>query len=350
MLTLLLMAPDSIESALDTLLTTMYGQSSSFINLGKALGGFGSIMYLFYRIWGHMARNEEIDVFPLLRPVALALCLMFYTSLSGGIVSLSQKLDEGTQSLMTSQQSTVTQLNKQKDDLLKQRRNDLYQINPDLNGDGEMSWYDTMSSWVTGSAVATYLGNATEYYISKYFDEALKWLGEILYDTASIAIKFLQTFFLLVLIITGPITFGLACFEWFYGGLAAWLGRVIHLLLWLPLTNLLGGMLEQVHIVMLRQDILQLQNTPADEFTSLDFGLVAFYLLGTAGYLMIPKAASWIVESTGAGGAVGSLQQGLRTAGAAAGSVAGAGMGSARMASKAGSGMASLGSRLTNKI
>lgn len=341
--TILLMAPDSIETALNTLLKEMYTPTTSIVNLGKALGGLGAIMYIFFRIWGHLARNEEIDIYPLFRPVALAFCLLFYTQISGAIVDLSQAMDKGTQTLVSSQVAQVNALNKQKDLLLEQKKNDLYHINPDLNGDGQMSWYDEMTGWISGNVVSTYLGNAAEYYMSKFFDEALKWIGELLFDTASIAIKFLQTFFLLVLLITGPLTFGLACFEWFYSGLSSWVARVIHLLLWLPLVNLLGGMLEHIHIIMLQQDIQQLQTTPADEFTAIDFGLIAFYILGTAGYIMVPKAASWVIESTGAGQAIGSLQSGMKMQGAAAGSAAGAAGGVMR-------GVASVGSKAVNSI
>jgi len=339
--TILLMAPDSIEGALDLLMSTMYTESSTFIGLGQALGGLGALMYIFYRVWGHLARNEEIDVFPLFRPVALALCLLTYGQISGAIVSLSKALDEGTSGLVTSKVATVEGLNRQKDALLEQKYRAMQAEN--LNAEGELSWYDMMAGNTPGGGLSAYIGSSLKFYMSKFFDEALKMLGEVLYNVASLGIKFLQTFFLLVMLITGPITMGLACFEWFYTGLATWAARVIHLLMWLPLVNLLAGMLESIHIVMLRQDILQLTNTPQDEFAVIDFGLIAFYILGTAGYLMIPQAASWIVESTGAGQAISNVKQGMALQGAGAGAAGGAAAGAVK-------GTANMGRKLANAI
>ena len=326
--TILLMAPDSIEGALDLLMTSMYVESKVFIGLGQALGGLGTLMYIFFRIWGHLARNEEIDVYPLFRPVALAFCLLFYNSISGGIVTMNKTFDDSTSSIVTSKKATIDRLNTEKDRQLKIKREAASAIDIDFNSDGDMSWWETMISWVPGVAMGNYLGNAISYMMSIFFDEFLQMFGKIMFNVASLGLKFFQTFFLLIMLITGPITIGLACFEWFYSGLASWAVRVIHLLMWLPLTNLLGGMLETIHITMLEQDILQITGGTVDEYAVVDFGMIAFYLLGSAGYFMIPTAASWVVESSGAGQAIAKLSGGAKLMGATAGSAAGAVSGS----------------------
>lgn len=344
---MILLAADSIESSLDMLLMAMYVKSSVFIGLGKALGGLGTLMYVFIRVWGHLARNEEIDVPPLLRPVALACCLMFYDGVAQAVVTLSRSLSNGTETLVTSQVAEVTSLMKAKADLIEAKKKQLGTTLPALSPDGESGFLDRVFSGINGNAVAAWIDNEVSSRTSKWFDEILLSLGKAIYDAAGIVIKFLQTFFLLVMLITGPITVGLACFEWFYGGLSAWLGRIIHLILWLPLVNIVGGMLETVHIVMLKTDIAQIQNTPGDLFTTTDLTLVIFYLMGTAAYLMVPKAASWVIESSGVGQAVGSLRQGAGTMAGGAGSAVGAAGGAARgMTGSA----ASLGNKMWNGI
>lgn len=323
--TMLLYAPSSLESALDTLLTTLVSQSSTFIGLGQAVGGLGAMCYIFYRVWGHLARNEEIDVYPLFRPAALAICILFYDQIAGSIVTMSQKLNESTMTFVVAKQAQVQALTKQKKDIITDQGFKLKSTG-DFNGDGKI---DSFTEGVTAAltVVPDMVTSGLSYAMSKLFDDMLMALGEVLYNFASIAIKFLQTFFLLIMLITGPLTFGLGCFDWFYNGLATWVARVIHLLLWLPLANILAGMLEQVHISMLQTDILQLQSTSADTFSGVDIGLIVFYLLGTAGYFCVPQAASYIIESSGAGGALASLQSGGKMGGAAVGGAVGAATG-----------------------
>lgn len=329
---------DSMEKALADVLKSMADDYSTFIDLGQAIGGLGSLFYIFYRVWAHLARNEKVDVYGLLRPVTMGLCLLFYGNIAGSVVALSGYLNEGTKPLVTSKSAIVQQLDDQKDQALEQKKKDIINANPDLNGDGDLSMYEKLMDYLPAASITTYASNAISYAVQKYFDEFLLTLGELAYNVASLTIKFLMTFFLLVLLIMGPITFGLACFEWFYGGLAAWISRVIHLLLWIPIVNVLGGILEEIHIVMLKADIVQIVNTPKDTFSSSDFGLIVFYIIGTVAYFMVPKVASWVIESAGADSAVKSLAAGGQALGAPAGAAIGAATGGAAGAAKAASG------------
>jgi len=336
---------DSIERTLDYLLNTMYVKSALFIGIGRALGGLGSLMYIFIRVWGHLARNEEIEVTPLFRPVALAACLMFYGAIAGSVMTVNKSLSEGTEVLVTSELARVKSLMREKKRLLDQANLRLSTELPALTRGDDGS--NNVLGMLMNADVGNWISTTVVSQISEAVDKLLIAIGQALYNTAGILIKFLQTFFLLVLLITGPITIGLACFEWFYGGLASWVGRIIHLILWLPLVNIIGGMLERVHVAMLEVDIAQFNNTPGDVFTKTDVSLLAFYIMGTVAYAMVPTAASWVVESSGVGGAVTKLGGGLKSATGAVGGGAGAAAGVARASMKS---AASLGSRMQNGI
>lgn len=322
---ILLQVPSaSIEDTLDTLLYQLAQDSTYMINLAQAIGGLGAVIYFFSRIWPPIIRNEEIDIYPLFRPFALAFCLVLYTNITSIVINLNAALSQGTEAFYVSKQATVDQLNTQKDQLLQQRFDKNHTGNPDVDQDGEVSFMETLQSWIPLVSAASYVADGMKLAVQSVLDEVLTYIGEKLYETASLLIKLLQTYFLLVLLIMGPITLGLACFEWFYGGLAAWVTRIIHLLLWLPLVNILGGLLESVHIQMLYTDIAQIKADTGD-FTQTDFTQIIFYLLGTVAYLLVPTAASWIVESTGVGNAVSTARSGVRSTGGLLGGLAGAG-------------------------
>lgn len=48
------------------------------IGLATGIAGFGALLYVAYRVWQALARAEPVDVFSLLRPFALALCIMLF--------------------------------------------------------------------------------------------------------------------------------------------------------------------------------------------------------------------------------------------------------------------------------
>ena len=54
---------------------------------------------VFYRVWAHMARNEAVDVFPLVRPLVIALILFAYPALYGGLVYMGRTLSDATQEM-----------------------------------------------------------------------------------------------------------------------------------------------------------------------------------------------------------------------------------------------------------
>ena len=46
--------------------------------VAKGIAGLGALFYVAYRVWQSLARAEPIDVFPMLRPFAIGLCIMFF--------------------------------------------------------------------------------------------------------------------------------------------------------------------------------------------------------------------------------------------------------------------------------
>ncbi len=312
--TILLQAPvaSSVEVATEQLMTTMRPHFTDFIAIGQAIGGVGAMCYVFVRIWGDWSRGQPIDVYPLLRPFALALALIGYPFIVDGLVGIGQALDSGTATLVNDSRTEVTMLNAQKDALLKVKWE---KTNTEIMSGEGSDWLTTAQKIIPGVALGRMAVNAMQYGMSVWFDEMIRWVSEMLYTAAATGLKVIQTFFLLILFIVGPLTFGLACFDWFYGSLATWFARVIHVLLWLPVANIFGGIIEQVHITMLKIDIAQLQNTAPEATVGTDFTMIVFYVIGTIGYLLVPKVTGWILESAGVGGTAGSAIQPIASAG-----------------------------------
>ncbi len=112
------------------------------------------------------------------------------------------------------------------------------------------------------------------------------------------------------------------------------MARYIGIYLWLPVSDLFGGILSRIQILMLQQDIAKLQD-PAFIPDGNNTVYCIFMIIGIIGYFTVPTVSGWIIQSGGGGAysqrvnsttnAVGSATAG--TAGAVGGNVAGRLMG-----------------------
>ena len=75
---------DNLHQILQNLYTDMMPLCSQMTGVAKGLAGLGALFYVAYRVWQSLARAEPVDVFPLLRPFALGLCIMFFPTLEIG--------------------------------------------------------------------------------------------------------------------------------------------------------------------------------------------------------------------------------------------------------------------------
>lgn len=96
----------SIDFAnLHTILETLYGEMmplcKDMMDVGKGLAGLGALFYVAIRVWQSMARAEPIDVYPLLRPFAIGICiLLFPTLVLGTLNSVLSPIVQGTHKML----------------------------------------------------------------------------------------------------------------------------------------------------------------------------------------------------------------------------------------------------------
>ncbi len=191
---------DSVVQQLDTLVSQLLTQYSWFIGLAQAIGGLGALCYVFTRVWGHLARNEEIDIVPLFRPVALAICLMSYGGIVNGVTSLSGALNEMTQPFIDSQKTLVDNLTKQKKTALAAKRQKTLGL-IDTDHDGEESWMEILKAMFDADSATQFGADMMSYSVQNVVDQLMTTLGEVLYLFAFLCLKFLVSFFIVVLLI-----------------------------------------------------------------------------------------------------------------------------------------------------
>ena len=92
--------------------------------------------------------------------------------------------------------------------------------------------------------------------------------------------------------------------------------------LWLPIADLFSAVLAKIQTLMLQADVLALQdpNYIPDSGSGV---YIIFLIIGIIGYFTIPTVAEWVIQSGGAGGAMGGINKAGAFATGVAGGIAG---------------------------
>ena len=291
---------DNLHQILQNLYVEMMPLCSKMTGVARGLAGLGALFYVAYRVWQALARAEPVDVFPLLRPFALGLCIMFFPTLVlGTLNSILSPVVKGTHTILESQTFDMNEYRAQKDKLeieaMKRNPETAYLVDKETfdNRLDELGAFDAIE------ACGMYVDRAM-YNMKRAVQNFFRELLELFFQAASLLIDTLRTFFLIVLSILGPVSFALAVYDGFQSTLTTWLSRYICIYLWLPVSDLFGAVLSRIQILMLQQDIENMQD-PAFIPDSSGKVYCIFMIIGIIGYFCVPTVSSWIIQAGGAG-------------------------------------------------
>jgi conjugative transposon TraJ protein len=72
---------DNLHEVLRSLYDEMLPLSADMAAVAKGVAGLGALFYVAIKVWQALSRAEPIDMYPLLRPFALGLCIMFFPTM-----------------------------------------------------------------------------------------------------------------------------------------------------------------------------------------------------------------------------------------------------------------------------
>ncbi|MDF7815102.1 conjugative transposon protein TraJ [Hymenobacter sp. YC55] len=317
---------ESLNQLLDNLYTEMLPLCSDMINIGRALGGLGALVFIASRVWRTMAAAEPIDVFPLFRPFVIGMVIVLFPSMLGILNGVLGGISSATNSVVRVQNQSIIKLQERKKALLAARPENAPYAS-DEAFEKELGAKDVLDF---GGKAALYFDRLS-YDVQKNFREWMRNALELAHDSAALVINTIRTFFLIILSIIGPISFGFAIWPGFEGTLTNWISRYINTFLWLPVANIFGAITAKIEVMMLDRDIHIIQTN--GDLESADAGYMIFLVIAICGYFTVPSVASWIVAASGLSnitrfatnqaGAVTNMA--ASTAGGVAGQVAGRG-------------------------
>ena len=315
---------DNLHQVLRVLYDEMMPLCSNMTGVAKGIAGLGALFYVAAKVWQSLARAEPIDVYPLLRPFALGLCIMFFpTFVLGTINTVLSPVVKGCNQLMETQTFDMNEYRAQKDRLEYEalmRSPETAYLASDEEFDRqleELGWSPSDMVTMTGMYM-----DRTAYNIKKSVRDWFRELLEMLFQAAGLIIDTLRTFFLIVLSILGPLAFAISVYDGFQSTLTLWISRYISIYLWLPVSDLFSSVLARIQTLMLQKDIQELSdpNFIPDGSSTV---YVIFMIIGIVGYFTIPTVASWIVSA----GGTSAYNRNVARAGSIAGAAVGAASG-----------------------
>lgn len=316
----------NLHEILRNLYVEMMPLCSNMAGIAKGIAGLGALFYVAAKVWQSLARAEPIDVYPMLRPFAIGLCIMFFpTIVLGTINGVMSPIVRGTHQMLESQTMDMNKYREQKDKLeyeaMMRNPETAYLVsNEEFDKQlEEMGWSPSDMMVMTGMYIERGMYNMKKS-IRDFFREIL----ELLFAAAALVIDTVRTFFLIVLAILGPIAFAISVWDGFQSTLTGWITRYISVYLWLPVSDLFSSMLAKIQVLMLQNDISELQNNPNFSIDASNGVYIIFMLIGIIGYFTIPTVAGWIIQAGGMGNYGRNMNNTASKAGSMAGGVAGA--------------------------
>ena len=317
---------ENLHQILHTLYQEMMPLCSNLTGVAKGIAGLGALFYVAAKVWQALARAEPIDVYPLLRPFAVGLCIMFFpTFVLGTINTVLSPVVKGCHGMLETQTFDMNKYREQKDKLEYEAN----KRNPETAYLVDKEEFDKKLDelgWSAGDLITMggmYIDRA-EYRMKQNIRRWFQELLELLFQSAGLVIDTIRTFFLIVLSILGPIAFAISVYDGFQSTLTQWITRYISVYMWLPVSDLFSSVLARIQVLVLTKDI-EAMSDPTFIPDSSNTVYMVFLIIGIFGYFTIPTVANWIIMAGGVSGA----NRAMNTTAAKAGNVAAAGAGAA---------------------
>ena len=300
---LLSLSFDSLHGILRRLYDEMTELCQPMMTLATAIAALGALFYIAYRVWQSLSRAEPVDVFGMLRPFCLGICILFFD------VRKFQEEKDRLLSEMPLKVAVTGEFNPTDEELEKEI--------------ADMGWNEEDYAVMQRMSHTCY-----SFSLQGIVQTIMRKVMEFFFRAASLVVDTIRTFFLIVLSVLGPFAFAVSVFDGFQNTLIQWLARYISVYLWLPISDLLGVMLARIQTLVLQSEMEMIRD-PLSVFSpdgSTAIYLV-FMLIGLVGYFCVPTVANWVVQAGGMGAYNRNMNNTAGKAANVGGAVAGASTG-----------------------
>ena len=235
---------EGLHEVLDQLYDEMIPLANELITVARALAGFAAIWYISMRVWGHIARSEPIDMYPLLRPFAIGIAIMLFPQVLAVMNGTMNPIIRATSQMVEGTNAAIA--------------NHIYEM--------EAEQLEPYINHILDSGEQKYPENLKD---MGFFE---RMANEVFVFNLKAIISKLISEFLQMLLFAAA--------------------RYINISMWLPVANIFGAIISKIQLNMMVLD---------GDFTS-SIGYLVFMVIAIIGYMTVPNVAGFIVQPGGRDG------------------------------------------------
>ena len=297
--------------------------------LAMGIAALGALWSIATIVFDALSKTEAVDYYKLLRPFAIAMCIVSFDVLVIGALDavlypvgkitaiIAESQVEETDELQSIIDKTLYETPLTEEEVL------VFQSFTTQKGDVlEEKEPNSTPAQSMEDLNATLKAKKTAFstVVMTCITDVFAWLLNLISGAATMGIGIASTFMLIILSILGPLSFAASCFPAFESSLSSWLARYISISLWIPIGHLFGAMMSRIQLISLQFQANNLEEgVPAmSGVLTICISIVAVY-----GMLSIPSIADWIVQSGGTGSYSKNMSSGANKTGGAATGYAG---------------------------
>jgi conjugative transposon TraJ protein len=291
----------------------------------------GLIFYIFTRVYRSLLAGEPIDWWGLLKPAKILVLIMCYPIIINLMTTVLSPIRGVTAGMNVSSNERMVAARR-----AALENSEDWKMFVGKGGDGDFQKYIKKygsSDGYFGEEVDQISFSAQQTWVNiKYAFKAI--LSEILrlaYESAILVLHFIATFYMVILVILGPIPLALSLIPGFENGFSSWIAQYIDKFLWLPIANILSTLLNDMQLSMINASVAAESLGEGSFFSTTDFGYFIFLIIGIAAFLCVPSISGMIVSAGSPSSTLGKAATAAATGGASA---IAAGVGGAVGASK----------------
>ena len=136
-------------------------------------------------------------------------------------------------------------------------------------------------------------------------------IGAVLFLIVKILLfaqQVLCSLYLTIAGLIGPLVFALAILSGYSSGIKSWIARYIQIAMWIPI----GYMIMYINLQVGNVFMQNAASAGGSDLSS-EWFMIALQIVALVSIASVPKISAWVIESTGANDAHGSMSQPMRT-------------------------------------
>ena len=318
----------SIADSLNEVFDNMMDSADLLIGLSTVIAGIGCIVYLASVLLPMIERSERIEIYPLLKPIFVALVIANFTTLTKAGSEISTGLGNAIGKMVPTQDvNSYFSTFMDKVDQMTGRSNSDTPITvsvPPPNAKRTYNYYGTempvddygfihlpnksiqVAEDLTKRQVEAEKADDSNFWTWLWMQgvyglliPTLAWLAMMLGQLIYLGLMLFSKFYLVILAIVGPLSFGLSQFKMFAGSASQWLARFLSVGLWPGLASLVRAIINEI--------VMAIANNLQPTFSAVLVSILLLLFSATL-YLQVPTLASFIIQSGGIGNSTGTAK------------------------------------------